>query len=64
MKITGLDVVEMVQGLLFPLAWRGHVVLRPVVEAFDQILCLTTRHESRALAIDYEAYCVDLGGQG
>ena len=35
-----------------------------VVEAFDQILCLTTRHESRALAIDYEAYCVDLGGQG
>ena len=35
-----------------------------VVETLDQILCLAARHESRALAIDYEAYCVDLGGQG
>ncbi|MDG2907157.1 MAG: hypothetical protein P6D49_02545 [Acidimicrobiales bacterium] len=35
-----------------------------VVETLDQILCLAARYESRALAIDFEAYCEDLGGQG
>ncbi len=35
-----------------------------IVETLDQLLRLAARHESRALAIDHEAYCVDLGGQG
>jgi|GEM_PF-348306 hypothetical protein len=35
-----------------------------VAETLVQIVHLADRHESRALDIDYEAYCVDLGGQG
>ncbi|MBC8363937.1 MAG: hypothetical protein H8E59_02920 [Actinobacteria bacterium] len=35
-----------------------------VAETLNQVLRLAARHESRALAIDHEAFCVDIGGQG
>jgi hypothetical protein len=35
-----------------------------VAETLDQVLRLAARHESRALTIDHEAFCVDIGGQG
>ena len=35
-----------------------------VMGCLDQLLRLAARHESRALAIDHEAFCVDIGGQG
>ena len=35
-----------------------------VRDTLDQLHRLASRHQSRALAIDHEAFCVDIGGQG